>query len=68
MRFEGDDSPIKAALGTNFKGLISPVFYVLGIGCALLHWPFVSLALYVAVALLWLVPDRRIERGFAAVS
>lgn len=50
------------------SGPISPVCYVVGIGCALLHWPFASLALYVAVALLWLVPDRRIEKGFAAVS
>lgn len=68
VRFEGDESRIKTAVGSNLKGLISPVRYVLGIGCALLRWPFVALAFYVAVALLWLIPDRRIERGFAAVG
>jgi uncharacterized membrane protein len=54
------DSLLKKAIGNDWKGRASPVFYLVAIVAA--AWsPWVSLALYVLVALVWLVPDRRIE-------
>jgi uncharacterized membrane protein len=58
------DSLLARALGRDFKGKISLVFYLAGIPLAFAH-AGLSLALYVAVALLWLVPDRRFERLLA---
>jgi uncharacterized membrane protein len=55
-------SPLKAAIGSDWKGKLSPLVYVLGI-VSTFYWSWVAEALYVAVALLWLVPDRRIERS-----
>lgn len=49
------------ALGSDWKGKISPVLYLLGMALAFFN-PWTSGALYVAVALIWLVPDPRIER------
>jgi uncharacterized membrane protein len=60
IKFEGPDSPLAAAVGRDRKGLISRLGYVLGIGAAFIS-PWISDALYVTVALMWLVPDRRIE-------
>ena len=59
---QGPGSPLKAMIGTDWKGKLSPVLYVLGIGSTFL-WLWVAQALYVLVAVLWLVPDRRIERS-----
>ena len=59
---QGSESPLKVAIGSDWKGKLSPVLYLLGIASTL-HWPWVAQALYVAVALMWLVPDRRIERA-----
>ncbi len=59
---QGDDSPLRAALGRDWKGKLSPVIYMLAIGSTFM-WTWVAQALYVAVAVLWLVPDRRIERA-----
>ena len=57
----GPDSKLATALGNDLKGKISPILYVAGVAFAYTaRW--VSLALYVFVALMWLVPDRRIER------
>ena len=57
---DGGDSALRRAVGRDWKGKVSPVLYLAGI--AVSHWaPLAALALYVAVALLWLVPDRRIE-------
>jgi uncharacterized membrane protein len=59
---DGPGSVLKRALGTDWKGKFSPVLYVAAIGASFwLHW--VAQAIYVAVALIWLVPDRRIERA-----
>ncbi len=56
----GDASVLKKAVGNDFKGKLSPVCYLLGI--ILSFWfDWVSLGLYIFVALVWLVPDRRIE-------
>jgi uncharacterized membrane protein len=58
---QGRESLLKRAVGRDLKGKLSPVLYLSGILAAL--WsPVVSQGLYVLVALLWLVPDRRIER------
>jgi uncharacterized membrane protein len=58
---QGADSRLKAALGSDWKGKLSPVCYTIAIGST--FWvPWVAQMAYVAVALLWLVPDRRIER------
>jgi len=58
---QGPESPLRAAIGSDWKGKLSPVLYVLAIVSTFL-WPWVAQALYAAVALMWLVPDRRIER------
>jgi uncharacterized membrane protein len=62
---QGSQSPLKAAIGSDWKGKVSPVLYVLAIISAF-FWLWVAQALYVMVALLWLVPDRRIERSLRA--
>lgn len=55
------DSTLAKALGSDFKGKISVVIYAAGIALAFLS-PWIGVALYLAVALLWLIPDRRIEK------
>lgn len=57
----GCGSPLAMALGMDWKGKLSPVLYILGIGLSLFH-PWMAGAVYVLVALLWLVPDGRLER------
>lgn len=52
---------LATAIGKDFKGNISALFYLVGIFMAFIH-PWIGIALYAFVALLWLVPDRRIER------
>jgi len=61
----GPDSPLAHAVGRDWKGKLSPVLYLLGIVSS--FWlPWLAGAIYVAVALMWLVPDPRIERTLAA--
>ena len=61
---EGPDSLLKQAVGGDWKGKMSPVIYATAIPFA--FWSqWISLGLYVFVALVWLVPDRRIERALA---
>jgi uncharacterized membrane protein len=57
----GKDSLISRALGNDFKGKISVLFYAVAIGLAFVI-PWASLAIYVLVAVMWLVPDRRMAR------
>jgi uncharacterized membrane protein len=64
LRQQGSDSPLARALGADIKGKISPVLYATAIGLAFFK-PWMANAIYVAVALMWLVPDRRIERLFS---
>jgi uncharacterized membrane protein len=61
LRQQGPHSVLARALGRDLKGKVSPLLYVAGIGLAFIH-PWASVALYIAVALMWLVPDRRIEK------
>ncbi len=60
MRKQGPDSVLAKALGSNIKGKISPMLYVAGIVLAFVS-PWWSIAIYALVAIMWLVPDRRIE-------
>ena len=60
VRAQGTDSVIAQALGSDAKGKSSPLLYSLAIPLAFVL-PWVSVALYVLVALMWLVPDRRLE-------
>ncbi len=62
---QGAGSLLARAVGRDLKGKLSPVIYGLAIAGAFLHVA-ISQALYVLVALIWLVPDRRIERTIAA--
>ncbi|MDE2362887.1 MAG: DUF1211 domain-containing protein [Hyphomicrobiales bacterium] len=61
VRSQGPESLLSKAVGTDFKGKASPVLYTLAIAMAFIA-PVVSNLIYVAVALMWLVPDRRIEQ------
>jgi uncharacterized membrane protein len=68
VRSQGPDSALKRAVGRDAKGMVSPVLYLAGVGSALLTTGesklgiYVGLAFFVATAVLWLIPDRRIER------
>jgi len=55
-------SKLPLAIGRDWKGKLSPVFYALGIGLAFFK-PWISCGIYFGVALMWLIPDRRIERA-----
>jgi uncharacterized membrane protein len=57
----GKDSAIHSALGSDFKGRISLVLYAAGVLLAL-AFPLVAFGLYVVVAVMWLIPDRRFEK------
>jgi uncharacterized membrane protein len=59
---QGRDSLLANALGPDWKGKLSPTLYLVAIPLAFVN-PWISNGLYVLVALLWLVPDPRIERG-----
>jgi TMEM175 potassium channel family protein len=61
IKAQGPHSLLKTAIGNDWKGKSSPFFYLLAIVCS--FWsPQTSHAIYALVALLWLIPDRRIER------
>ncbi len=57
---DGSESVLRHALGVDWKGKLSPVLYLAGIGATLVD-ARLGQALYALVALLWLIPDRRIE-------
>ena len=61
LKIHGKDSTLAIALGGDFKGKISMVIYVFAIPLAFVH-PALACALYVSVAMSWLIPDRRIEK------
>jgi uncharacterized membrane protein len=62
IRHDGRDSLLAKAISTDLKGKLSPVLYVAGIATAWLLAAWMGIVFYVIVALMWLVPDRRIER------
>jgi uncharacterized membrane protein len=61
---QGRDSLLASAIGGDWKGKLSPVLYLIAIPLSFVS-PWIASGLYVFVALLWLVPDRRIERALA---
>ena len=67
IAFEGADSVLATAVGRDLKGRVSPVLYVAAIPLAFVR-PWISYTLYVVVAMLWLVPDRRIEHRLNEAS
>ena len=58
---QGHDSILLRAVGSDWKGKVSPVLYFIAIPLAFFN-PWLSIAIYAGVAVIWLVPDRRIER------
>src|SRR5579859_1665314 len=60
IRAQGEDSILKKAIGRDWKGKLSPILYLVAI-VATLRSPWISQAVYAAAALIWLIPDRRIE-------
>jgi uncharacterized membrane protein len=60
IKQQGPNSKLKTAIGKDIKGKISPLVYIVAIPLAFVH-QWISDALYVSVALMWLIPDRRIE-------
>jgi uncharacterized membrane protein len=56
------DSPLARALGKDLKGIISVVIYGVAIALTFVN-PWVSCALYIFVAIMWFIPDPRIERA-----
>ncbi|MGO8835934.1 MAG: TMEM175 family protein [Limisphaerales bacterium] len=58
---QGCDSKLAAAIGRDFKGKLSPVLYAIAIPASFFR-PWMAACLYVFVAFMWLIPDRRIER------
>ena len=65
FRIPGEGERLRAAVGADLKGKLSPVLYLLGIGLAFVE-PWLGLVPFVVVSLLWVVPDRRIERWIAS--
>ncbi len=63
IRSQGAGSKLKAAVGSDAKGKISVLLYAIGIPLAFVH-QILADAIYVLVALMWLIPDRRIEALF----
>jgi uncharacterized membrane protein len=61
IRANGGDAPITKAASRGHKGQITITAYVLAIAVALL-WPYAAIAIYIAVAAMWLVPDKRFEQ------
>ena len=64
---QGENSVIARAVGRDLKGKLSPVLYAIAIPSAFLH-QWIAGGLYVLVALIWLIPDRRIERILAELE
>jgi uncharacterized membrane protein len=60
IRAQGEGSLLKKAIGSDWKGKLSPVLYLIAI-VATLQSPRVAQAVYVVAALIWLIPDKRIE-------
>jgi uncharacterized membrane protein len=61
IRVEGRDSAFARMVGRDFKGVISPVLYAAGIGLAFVN-PWISDVIYFLVAMMWFIPERRVEK------
>src|SRR5881296_66420 len=58
---QGEDSILKRAIGSDWKGKLSPLLYVAAIVLAFVS-PWLAVSIYVLAAIMWVIPDRRIER------
>ncbi len=67
IRRHGPESLLARAVGADLKGKLSPALYLIAIALGFVA-SWMALAVYVLVALMWLIPDRRIERLFTARS
>lgn len=67
IRTQGRESLLATAIGHDLKGKASPVLYVAGIALASVN-RWLAVAAYVVVALMWLIPDRRLERTVATAG
>jgi uncharacterized membrane protein len=64
MREQGEDSILRKAVGKDWKGKLSPLIYLTAMAISFWH-PFASLTLYVFSALIWIAPDKRIEKFYS---
>ena len=64
IRAQGQDSILKKAIGRDWKGKLSPVLYLVAI-VATLRTSWIAQVIFVIAALIWLIPDRRIEKRLA---
>jgi uncharacterized membrane protein len=62
LRANPDDPGIVAAIGTDVKGIASPIIYAAGIGLAFVS-PYLAYACYLSVSIIWFIPDRRLTRN-----
>ncbi|SDJ65877.1 TMEM175 family protein [Chryseobacterium jejuense] len=62
IRCEGENSKLKEAIHAKYKENISIIFYILGIGTSFFY-PYIAIGFYYIVALIWLIPDQRIEKS-----
>ena len=62
VKANGPDKALAEALGRDIKGKLSPLFCIAGIGLAFVS-PWIACAAYVLLAMMWLIPDRRIEKS-----
>jgi len=60
IRQQGRDGPLSQAIGRDWKGKTSPLIYLAGLGLTAVQ-PLLGVAVYTIVALIWLIPDRRVE-------
>jgi uncharacterized membrane protein len=67
IRSQGADSVLREAVGRDWKGKLSPILYILAIAAAF-RSAWMAQAFYVFAALIWLVPDRRIEKALTERS
>ncbi|MEP7377138.1 MAG: TMEM175 family protein [Chitinophagaceae bacterium] len=61
MALDGKDSTLAQAFDKDWKGIISPLIYIIGIGLSFVN-SWLGFAMYVIVAALWFIPDKRIEK------
>ncbi len=61
VRLQGNDGVLVRAIGENFKAKLSPVMYIAAIALAFVS-QWIACAIYAAVAAMWVIPDRRIEK------
>jgi uncharacterized membrane protein len=64
IRQQGRDGPLAQAIGRDWKGKTSPLIYLAGLGLTAVQ-PLLGVAVYTIVALIWLIPDRRVEHFVA---